>query len=320
MAGDTTFGDLHKMLHLYAPKVPPGLLKQFVNNSYSRALAANDWSELRGSGAIQLPAPHTTGTVSITNGSSTVTGSGTAFTSAHQYKQILFGTRAPFYDIESVDVGAQTLTLSQAYAGADLVGSTYTVQDIYIITPSDFLHYTDFMDMGVDWWTLGRDMNQEVLDMYDPRRAITGQRPVHLVNATPSPFTATIGRPRYELWPRPAAAQTYFFRYIKRKALLVDDDDSIIFPLRGDIIREGALADLSLWPGTEAAPNSYSDPSGTKAAVHDKRFQDTLASARQDDQSIRITSVQYRDEYKRLFPFPGRVLSTAAVTYMPGQP
>lgn len=317
MAGDATFGQLHRMLELYAPDVPPPLLRQFVNNSYSRALVAHDWSELRGAGGYYLDAPYTTGTVTATEGSTTVTGSGTAWTVAdHQNLQLVVGTRGPFYDITAVDAGAQTLTLSRPYTGATVSGSTYAIQLIYIVAPSDLLHFTYFADMGTDWWTLDRQMTQETLDFYDPRRAIGGARPVQLVNASPSPFTSTLSLPRYELWPRPTAAMAYFFRYVKKLPLLSDNADTIIYPIRGDVVREGALADLALWPGTKDAPNNYYQPDA--AQLHDQRFQQGVALMKVEDQGIRQTTVSYADEYKRLFPFPGRVLSNAAVTYIPG--
>lgn len=317
MAGDATFGQLHRMLKLYAPDVPPPLLRQFVNNSYSRALAAHDWSELRGAGGFYLDAPYTTGTVTVTEGSDQVVGAGTAWTVAdHQNLQLVVGSIGPFYDITSVDAGTQTLTLSRPYSGATTAGAAYSIQLIYVVAPSDFMHFTFFADMGQDWWPLDRQMTQETLDVYDPRRRLSVSRPVQLVNTLPSPFTSTLGRPRYELWPRPTGAVSYFFRYVRKLALLSDDADTIIYPMRGDVIREGAMADLALWPGTKDAPNPYYQPEVAQA--HDQRFQAGLALIKLEDQNIRQTTVSYVNEYKRLFPFPGRVMSNTAVTYLPG--
>lgn len=320
MPSDTTFGRLYNNLLLYSPATPTTLLKQFVNNSYSRALEAFDWSELRGSGFYQLPAPYATGTINLTNGSATVTGSGTAWTSVdHANKQLVVGGFAPFYDVASVE-SATSLTLSTAYVGPTVSAQAYTIQDIYLLAPSDLSHFTAFIDVQLDWWNLDRSMTQEVVDRYDPRRSLVASRPTQLFNATPSPFTATLGRPRYELWPRPPAGQTetYYFRYDRYLPLLTNDNDTLIYPLRGDVIREGAMEDLCLYPGTDEAPNPYhTGDFVARATYHNKRFMDGVAMAHRTDREIRSTLVQYKEDYKKLFP-TGTLLSPSTVTMFTG--
>jgi hypothetical protein len=313
--GDATFGTLWRMLELYAPKVPVPLLKQFVNNSYSRALVQFPWSELRRTGALRLAAPYTTGTVTVTNGSVTVVGSGTSWTSAdHATLQLVVGNRGPFFDIASVESGT-SLTLASPFVGTSASGASYTIQQIYIVPPANFIKYTSFLDTTpATPAQLDFSMTQEVLDFYDPGRTITAGRPTHLVNAESSPFAATLRRPRYEVWPRPSEAFIAAFRYVVKPDLLVGDDDTIIYPLRGDVIREGAFADLAAWPGTDDSPNTYYDASGGRSQFHDRRFQEGIALCKGEDSEIASKMVAYKEEWRKLSPFRMPTAGTATVS------
>lgn len=303
MPGDTTFGELYRMLELYSPKCPPALLQQFVNNAYSRALSAYSWSALRGTGAFYVATPYQTGTVTMTNGSATVTGVGTSWISAaHAEKQLVVGNLGPFWDIATVDSPTQ-LTLTTPWVG--ITGSyTYAIQLIYLVMPTDFLALTFIADVSSNWWPLEFTMTQETIDKYDPRRTL-GSTPIHVVEATVSPFTSSLNQVRYELWPRTTGEKVYFYRYGKRLPLLDADSDRILYPLRGDIVREGALADLSMFPGTEENTNRYYDPSGAQANYHLALYKEGLSLAKLDDQGMRPLNVSYKDEYMNLFPLPG---------------
>jgi len=80
------------------------------------------------SGAYQIKAvgtnAYTTGTVSVTNGATAVVGSGTTWTSAMVGRSIMLG--GLYYPITAV-ADTTHLTISPAYAGADLSGDTYVI-------------------------------------------------------------------------------------------------------------------------------------------------------------------------------------------------
>lgn len=71
---------------------------------------------------------YSTGTVSVTNGSTTVTGSGTTWTSAMAGRHILLGNE--YYPIVSVEA-ADSMTIT-TYAGDDLSGAAYVLATINI--------------------------------------------------------------------------------------------------------------------------------------------------------------------------------------------
>ena len=107
---------------------------------------------LERSSFITTMAPYTTGTVAVTRGSVTVTGTDTLWTTANVYNvnnartsgKLSFGG-GDIYTISAVG-GAGTITMHQRYvAGEDLAaGSSYTYFEDEYALPSDFLKPIDY--------------------------------------------------------------------------------------------------------------------------------------------------------------------------------
>jgi len=81
-------------------------------------------------------APYTTGTVTLTNGSKTVTGAGTTFTTNVDAGMLIQRGNERVYVVASVDSNTQ-LTLRDAYEGVTGAGVAYTAHNIYTITAAD---------------------------------------------------------------------------------------------------------------------------------------------------------------------------------------
>lgn len=106
------------------------------------------WAER--SARLTTMGPYTTGTVSISKGSTTLTGTSTLWTTTNSFgvanaratgKIVIDGT-APIYDIASVG-GAGTITLASAYVGDTVTAGTYSYfEDEYDLN-ADFLRPLD---------------------------------------------------------------------------------------------------------------------------------------------------------------------------------
>lgn len=293
MASDTTFGSLWKRLLVHAPSLPIPLAQEFVNTAYSRILADRHWSALRVNDDFFYPTPYTTGTISLTQGSATVTGSSTVWTSAMVGRQLVVGSTAPYYDIIAVDTGAQTLTLDRPYDADNVSGSAYIIAYVYILMPSDFQTMLVVRDPSLNW-RLRINISQRLLDTWDAKRTSSGTGWV-LAPATPSPVTATLGRERYELWPRPSASKLFTFTYLKRPPLMSANSDEPVWPVRGDAVREGALAELALWPGVDkSTPNPYFELNAHR--LHERRFLERVNEMALQDEDFLHTAIQYASE------------------------
>lgn len=81
-------------------------------------------------------APYSTGTVSVTNGSKTVTGSGTTWNTLVDAGMLLQLGNGRVYPVASIN-STTSLTLRDAYEGSTASGQSYTLHNIYKITAAD---------------------------------------------------------------------------------------------------------------------------------------------------------------------------------------
>ncbi|RKY15634.1 MAG: hypothetical protein DRP82_01240 [Planctomycetota bacterium] len=88
-----------------------------------------------------LDAPYETGAVSVTKGSTTVTGDGTNWTSSHA-NWWFYGPDGRLYEIASIG-GSQSLILAEAYIGDTESGASYKLTPLFYDLPSDLLQLVD---------------------------------------------------------------------------------------------------------------------------------------------------------------------------------
>ena len=107
------------------------VIKRAVRSTLERYAAAYPWPHYREIGTLQTLATYTTGTVDVTNGSKTVSGNSTVFTSAMVGRKFRVGTERAWYDIETF-TSTTSIALKQAYQGSTQTAVTYTIfQDEY---------------------------------------------------------------------------------------------------------------------------------------------------------------------------------------------
>lgn len=104
---------------------------RWLNQAFQRIAYALPWDEMVTEQKIVTVAPYTTGTVTFTNGSAVVTGSGTTFAAAVAGRKIALALGGPYYRILTRDSATQ-VTLTENYAEATVSGASYTIfQDEY---------------------------------------------------------------------------------------------------------------------------------------------------------------------------------------------
>lgn len=103
---------------------------------------------------ILIPPPLSTGTISITNQTAIVTGSGTAFNTLYGSLsspssmpgcRLRFGSNNMDYIVQSIDSATQITLAQPVNLGADLVGGAYTLYQDTWQMPSDFMPGKDLM-------------------------------------------------------------------------------------------------------------------------------------------------------------------------------
>lgn len=125
----------------------------------SQAITINYKKRLRELSAVD----YTIGTVTMTNASTSVTGSGTSWTTnmAGRWINVPLTTSNTtsgddeWYQIASV-TNATTLVLNNQYQGASTVGSSYTIGEVPIL-PEDYQDLPLYRSLYVYWNSIGKD-------------------------------------------------------------------------------------------------------------------------------------------------------------------
>jgi hypothetical protein len=241
------------------------------------------------------------GTVSATQGASTVSSGTLVFAAADVGRQFRVGTNAT-YTILAVAIGVATL--DRVYTESTDAATLGTVLDAYVTVPADFARFYAVIDPSTRW-RVRTDVPLEWLNRIDAVRQGGGGTPRMLVNATYSPVPATFGRPRYEWYPSPATAQQYPYYYVKRAALLADDS-LLVGPLTDakDILVEGALSRAALWPGLEGRKNVYFNLQLAK--IHEQKFLEKISQSYVADEEIYWEGMPIAEiPYSPWWPGPG---------------
>ncbi len=92
---------------------------------------------------ILVPAASSTGTVSIVNGTATVTGVGTGWDVSWYGRRIRFGNSNLDYIIQSIDNPTQITLAQPVNLAANLVDSSYTIYEDVYLYPADYIVGSD---------------------------------------------------------------------------------------------------------------------------------------------------------------------------------
>jgi len=214
-------------IHRYVPELDLAAIKEVLKRRYQVLLSSWPWAALRGVSYVYTKGTCSTGTVSVSSGSTSVTGSDTTWTSSHEGMFIRFGDERYYYTIASVS-GNTSLTISPAYQGADdLSDSSYTIfQHIYSL-PSDVAEVEAVVhDVKV------KRSSRDAMDRFDPQLTTTG----------PPWLWAPVGEDsnRYQkirLFPIPDQQYGIRVHYVKK----IDYSDSATCLLPEDLVEQFTL-------------------------------------------------------------------------------
>jgi hypothetical protein len=327
-----TFLQLWRRLRLYSPTLPPLLAQEFVRKSYRQIIDEETWSFSYGEGQFVCHAS-LFGLASVTRGSNSVTvsvanlpGDRTTLVG----RQMLFGGRAPIYSIVD-NPTTSTVILDQPYGDVSNSSASYEISNIYM-TPErpDFERLHSIKDTRNNW-QLWRSLHSEELNAIDPQRSSQGT-PFFAADLTyntqylaqlPSGVIDSFGYsnssdplPRFELWPRQQADFVYPYLYKRAIPDLVNPNDKPIGAVRGDIVLEGALAELASWPGSPTLPNPKYNP--VQYNIHRRRQRELIDSALLRDRSIMERDLSWVSAYFNLpyAPIPAALSARFAQSHV----
>jgi len=253
-----TFNSIVGRVQLHCPAAGLVLARDWVNNAFRRIAERRRWSWLIKQNQFVFPAAYTTGTVTVTNASATVTGSGTAWDSTMIGLQFRLGVATPIYTISDVP-DATTLTLEQVWGPATASAQTYKIYKAYLTPQTDFQSFISVWDFTQNW-QLWLNVDQMLLNTADAQRSNVGNAYVVAWRQWNTTAVGVLGanQPMYEFWPHVQQAAVYPYLYEARCGELVDGDTLPRY-IRGDVLMEMALSQAARWPGTDTEKNPYYD-------------------------------------------------------------
>lgn len=151
----STWGGLRMQLALSMPGVPLDSWDEFINGRYEQVLEAADWQGVKYHAALQTIAAYqsTSDTVTLTVGSASVAGVGTAWTSAATLGMKLYRPGDTVIYTVAAWGSSNSLTLDRPYEGkgTDLAGVVYAgaayvlMQNVYAL-PADVRTVVSLID------------------------------------------------------------------------------------------------------------------------------------------------------------------------------
>jgi hypothetical protein len=185
-------------------------IKEAINEALFWLASEYPWPHLYEEYQITLYAPYETGTVSITSGSATVTGSGTTFPSWAASAWLYVNN--VFLEVSTRDSNTQ-LTLTETYDAASLSGETYKLFYSEYTKPAGLLGIQRFLDTDEKFCPV----SEIDIAMERTRRD----------NAAYNGFSYNLSDGRIKVWPCPNADTVYKYIGIRRPPTLVSDTDVV---------------------------------------------------------------------------------------------
>jgi hypothetical protein len=202
------------------------------------------WSYRKRDTLLTTVAPVSTGTVTLTAGSATVVGSGTAWTSDMVGRQIRVAPELTWFWIAGV-ADATHLTLGDGnlsavlWPGTTVSGQTYTIfQDQYLLPANVAI----ILSQQRDWMLTEASLVE--IDGLDPRRMSTSQNPDRWYWGR-ALIQAQTEQRYVGLWPVPSAAINLRIPYLVEPPELAADGDLPVCP--SEVIQLAAGARVAMF-------------------------------------------------------------------------
>ncbi len=197
----------------------PWAIKRAIENIYQDILRRHQWSFLKKEEVFSTLANYSTGTVAVTSGSKTVTGTGTSWDSTHVGAFIRVDSSGTFYKISAVG-GATDITLQDNYAGSTDTGLSYVIfKHIYTLNDVRELfsisYQTRLREKSVDW-----------LNKNDPEKRFISTNPERFAKHVRTLSTSI----DIELSPVPSGAIGVRAYYLQHVANPSADSDTFLIP------------------------------------------------------------------------------------------
>lgn len=242
------------------PSVDPQTALRFLNNTYRRIIDCRSWYGLKIRGQISVPNPYSVGTCTITNGSATVTGLGTNWTSDLVGQQFRINFTYAYQTIIQVN-SPTSLTLDFPFAGPTTT-SGYMIIAAYFALDANIKKMLWAVNQMMGW-PMDVDVDVRTINAIDTWRTFLGWSTAFAARPpTPS------GQYQIEIWPSPFQQQVFPFEAYTQPPDMQKDSDCPVSFVSSDVIVRGATAQALMYRPKQ---NTYYDAQTALAVAREKQ-------------------------------------------------
>ncbi len=203
-------------------------LKEWVNARYRYLAGRRSWNWRLQDTIIQTVTEITTGTVTATLASTTITFTNAPTPSVAKWF-IQFSDTEDWYEISAHTAATTTATLANAYLGTTSSALTYKLRKVYYSLPSTVGKILDAKQTRND--VSLRYVSPRELDHYVPDRTVTGKPCYYSITGLDTSIAATADQKyRVEFFPVADVSMNINFRHYQIPAELSADGDIPLFP------------------------------------------------------------------------------------------
>jgi hypothetical protein len=273
-------GYLIGMVQAWNPDLSQPKIVTMINSSLRRVYDRKTWFFLFLKGQLVAPQATTGGQVSVTLGSNTVTGTGTAWTTALQGQQFRIGYNNPILSISSVNVAAQTLTLELPWGAPSVTSGYFIIQNYFNLGPNiKYLKTMVNMQLG---YKFDLHATQDTLNTLDPWRQ--SQNFPYIAAGMP---LDPQGNYLQELYPASWIQQAFPFMAYVQPPNVSNDTDNLPPYMRLDVIADDVIAEALVIGGPKK--NQYYD--AAESMRKRQRFEGELLRLANADENLYRTEV-----------------------------
>ena len=269
-----------------------------VDNRYKEMVARVKFRHLRQIGELSIPAVITTGTVSISRGSTTVTGSSTTFQTevgSGSQEYYYFRTRTAWYKIASI-TNETALELDSIFAEDDVSAGSYYIVKRYHPLASNARWMGDFVHTRLRKVLDERGHDQ--IDMIAPGRALVGNIPHYVAQVGVDSNNYLM----VEVYPPPEESEIIHYVYWQLPTALTISSTipAVIDPYT---LKEGVLIDLYRYEKAKSIRAGNIDQAGfwrneekAQGTIWERRIKDAIRTSRGAD-DITFILKSFADSY-----------------------
>jgi hypothetical protein len=282
-----TFGDLRYELTKWAPGVDSDLIDGFINERYRAIWERRNWLGREKDAVLQTTAPYSTGTVEATAGSTSLTGTGTTWTTAMTGRRIRIAGRSEWYTFTFATV--TTGTLDRAFEGDTDTEHGYEIYQAVYDLPTDLATIIELKAIGPPG-----DLalfTQEELDRAAPHRPARGTPEIYAY--APAGVDGS-GNTLYkvELYPSPDESIGLPYKYRTRFTPFSSTETVLPDWISPQAVKDGVRADIR---------GLQKDLAG--AQFYEAKFDRAIADMQRDEnkrrpgQALRLAPAHRRGAY-----------------------